>query len=47
MKLKIKKALLKRKVNETLTDGYYGRAVTNGKATFDELCQSAGNSLIL
>lgn len=47
MKLKIKKALLKRKINETLTDGYYGRAVTNGKATFDELCQSAGKGMTL
>lgn len=44
MKLGIQKRLLKRKVNGVLTEGYYGRAITNGTKTFEDLTEEASNN---
>lgn len=41
LKLKIKKTLLKRKVNGEVTEGYYGRVITNGKKTYEEIAEEA------
>ena len=39
MKLFIKKTKLKRKVNGVLTEGYYGRVITNGTRDFNTLAE--------
>ncbi len=41
LKLKIKKTLLKRKVEGVTKEGYYGRVITNGTKTFDEILKSS------
>ena len=47
MKLKIQKTLLKRKVDGAVLSGYYGRVITNGKKSFDEIArQSAKNTTL-
>ena len=47
LKLRIKKTLLKRKVDGAVLSGYYGRVITNGKKSFDEIArQSAKNTTL-
>ena len=47
LKLKIKKTLLKRKVEGATLPGYYGRVITNGKKSFDTIArQSAKNTTL-
>ena len=47
MKLKIKKCGLVRKVENEKVTGFYGKVITNGKKTFDEIArQSAKNTTI-
>ena len=47
MKLKIKKCGLVRKVEGEKTTGYYGKVITNGKKSFDEIArQSAKNTTL-
>ena len=41
LKLKIKKALLKRKIDGELKEGYYGRVLTNGKMGFEEVLKES------
>lgn len=45
--LKLKKTLLKRKVNGVVTPGYYFRVITNGTSSFDEICALAGKGMTL
>lgn len=40
-KLKIKKTLLKRKVEGVVTPGYYGRVISNGKANYEDIVEEA------
>ena len=44
MKLKIKKTVLKRKVDGATVTGYYGRVVSNGKKSFDDIVADAGRN---
>lgn len=37
LKLKVKKTKFKRKVNGVVTLGYYGRVISNGKKTYEEV----------
>ena len=37
LKLKIKKTLLKRKVEGVTKEGYYGRVITNGTKSFEDI----------
>jgi len=41
LKLKVKKAVMKRKVNGTLETGYYGRVITNGTKAHEEIALEA------
>jgi len=41
LKLKVKKAVMKRKVNGTLETGYYGRVITNGTKAHEEIALDA------
>ena len=41
LKLKVKKTLLKRKVEGVMTEGYYGRVITNGTKAHDEIALDA------
>ena len=41
LKLKIKKTLLKRKVEGVTKEGYYGRVITNGTATFEDILKQS------
>ena len=43
-KIGIKKQLLKRKVNGVVTEGYYGRAITNGTKTYEEITEESSNN---
>lgn len=47
LKLKIKKTLLKRKLDGVTVPGYYGRVITNGKKTFDEIARSSAKNTTL
>ena len=47
LNLKLKKATLKRKVDGAMLTGYYGRVVTNGKKTFDEIARSSARNTTL
>ena len=47
LKLKIKKTILKRKLEGVTVTGYYGRVITNGKKTFDEIARSAAKNTTL
>ena len=47
LKLKIKKQLMKRKVEGATLAGYIGKVITNGRKTFDEIArQSAKNTTL-
>ena len=39
LKLKIKKCGLVRKINDEKVKGYYGKVITNGKASFDDIAR--------
>jgi hypothetical protein len=47
MKLKIKKCGLVRKINDVKVAGFYGKVVTNGKATFDEIARESAKNTTL
>lgn len=47
LKLKIKKSVLKRKLDGVTVTGYYGRVITNGKKTFDEIARSSAKNTTL
>ena len=47
LKLKIKKTILKRKLEGVTVTGYYGRVITNGKKTFDEIARSSAKNTTL
>ena len=44
LKLKVKKTLLKRKLDGVMVPGYYGRVITNGKKLFDDIVADAGRN---
>lgn len=44
LKLKVKRTLLKRKVDGAMVPGYYGRVITNGKMSFDDIVKDAGRN---
>lgn len=41
LKLKVKKTLLKRKVDGATLSGYYGRVITNGTKSFEDIVKSS------
>ena len=41
LKLKVKKTLLKRKVDGATVSGYYGRVITNGTKSFEDIVKSS------
>ena len=41
LKLKVKKTLLKRKMEGVTVPGYYGRVITNGTKTFEDILKSS------
>ena len=47
LKFKIKKCGLVRKVNNEKVKGYYGKVITNGKATFDEIARESAKNTTL
>ena len=47
LKFKIKKCGLVRKVNDEKVKGYYGKVITNGKATFDEIARESAKNTTL
>ena len=47
LNLKVKKTLLKRKLEGVTVPGYYGRVITNGKATFDEIARESAKNTTL
>lgn len=47
LKFKIKKCGLVRKVNNEKVKGYYGKVITNGKATFDEIARESSKNTTL
>ena len=47
LKLKIKKSKLIRKIDGEKKEGYYGRVITSGKATFDEIARESAKNTTL
>ena len=47
LKFKIKKCGLVRKINGEKVKGYYGKVITNGKATFDEIARESAKNTTL
>ena len=47
LKLKIKKTVLKRKLEGATVTGYYGRVITNGKKSFDEIARASAKNTTL
>lgn len=47
LKLKIKKSKLIRKIEGEKKEGYYGRVITSGKATFDEIARESAKNTTL
>lgn len=41
LKLKVKKTLMKRKVDGATLSGYYGRVITNGTKTFEDILKES------
>ena len=41
LKLKVKKTLMKLKVNGVLKTGYYGRVITNGTKSFEDIIKAS------
>ena len=46
-KLKIKKTLFKRNVNGVKTDGYYGRVITKGVKSFEDVAEESSRNTSL
>ena len=44
LKLKIKKTLLKRKVEGAVKEGFYGRVITNGTKTWEQIAEEASRN---
>jgi hypothetical protein len=47
LNVKIKKTIMKRKLEGVTVPGYYGRVITNGKATFDEIARESAKNTTL
>ena len=47
LKLKIMKAILKRKMDGVTVTGYYGRVITNGKVSFDDIARDSAKNTTL
>ena len=47
LNLKIKKTLMKRKLEGVTVSGYYGRVITNGKKSFDEIARASAKNTTL
>ena len=47
LKFKIKKCGLVRKINNEKVKGFYGKVITNGKATFDEIARESAKNTTL
>ena len=47
LKLKIKKCGLVRKIADEKVKGYYGKVITNGKASFDEIARESAKNTTL
>lgn len=47
MKLKLKKQLMKRKVDGTTLTGYIGKVLTNGRKSFDEIARASAKNTTL
>lgn len=47
LKLKIKKCGLVRKINDEKVKGYYGKVITNGKASFDDIARESAKNTTL
>ena len=47
LKLKITKAILKRKLEGVTVSGYYGRVITNGKVSFDDIARESAKNTTL
>lgn len=47
LKLKIKKCGLVRKINNEKVKGYYGKVITNGKASFDDIARESAKNTTL
>ena len=47
LKFKIKKCGLVRKLDNEKVKGYYGKVITNGKATFDEIARESAKNTTL
>lgn len=47
MKLKIKKCGLVRKIDGVKTAGFYGKVITNGKKSFDEIARNSARNTTL
>lgn len=44
LKLKIKKTLLKRKADGVVKEGFYGRVITNGTKTWEQIAEEASRN---
>ena len=44
LKLKIKKTILKRKVEGAVKEGFYGRVITNGTKTWEQIAEEASRN---
>ena len=44
LKLRIKKTLLKRKVEGSVKEGFYGRVITNGTKTWEQIAEEASRN---
>lgn len=44
LKLKVKKAKMVRKIDGEKKEGYYGRVITSGKVTFDEIARESARN---
>lgn len=47
LKLKITKSILKRKLEGVTVTGYYGRVITNGKVSFDDIARESSKNTTL
>ena len=47
LKLRVKKAKMVRKIDGEKREGYYGRVITSGKASFDEIARESARNTTL
>lgn len=47
LKLRVKKAKMVRKIDGEKKEGYYGRVITSGKASFDEIARESARNTTL